>query len=128
MLAGARFTAGYTGHLYPGRGGELLVELSAALPQITFLIVGGEAQDLSCFSHGGEGSTGLSTPKRYLWDTTRRYHEWRFNTGATGLAGSMACSSARRIRKRSLKSSRDSDSRVAPASRSARRISTICRA
>lgn len=46
MLAGARFTAGYTGHLYPGRGGELLVELSAALPQITFLIVGGEAQDI----------------------------------------------------------------------------------
>ncbi|MEE4379617.1 MAG: virulence factor SrfB [Candidatus Competibacteraceae bacterium] len=50
--------------------------------------VGFEAQALSYFSHGSEGSTGLSTPKRYLWDTGRRHHEWRFNRGVAGLTGS----------------------------------------
>lgn len=33
--------------------------------------VGFEAQALSWFSHGAEGNTGLSGPKRYLWDTDR---------------------------------------------------------
>jgi len=47
--------------------------------------VGFEAQALSYFSHGTEGSTGLSSPKRYLWDTGPRHHAWRFNAGpATG--------------------------------------------
>lgn len=40
------FTAGYTGHLYAGRGVELLLELAARLPQVHFLLVGGEAQDI----------------------------------------------------------------------------------
>ena len=34
-------TAGYTGHLYAGRGTALLVELACRLPQVTFLWVGG---------------------------------------------------------------------------------------
>ncbi|MEW5871978.1 MAG: glycosyltransferase [Chloroflexota bacterium] len=42
-----RFTAGYTGHLYPGRGSGLLLQLSAQLPTITFLIVGGEPQEVA---------------------------------------------------------------------------------
>jgi glycosyltransferase involved in cell wall biosynthesis len=42
-----RFTAGYTGHLYPGRGCDLLLDLAARLPEINFLIVGGEAQDVT---------------------------------------------------------------------------------
>lgn len=37
------FTVGYTGHLYPGRGCELLADLARRLPEIQFLIVGGEA-------------------------------------------------------------------------------------
>ena len=40
------FTAGHTGHLYPGRGAELILEMAAALPQVNFLLVGGEAQDV----------------------------------------------------------------------------------
>jgi glycosyltransferase involved in cell wall biosynthesis len=36
------FTAGYTGHLYPGRGIDLLVELARRNPQIHFLWAGGE--------------------------------------------------------------------------------------
>ena len=37
-----RFTAGYTGNLYPGRGIELVLKLAARLTAINFLIVGGE--------------------------------------------------------------------------------------
>lgn len=37
-----RFTAGYTGHLYPGRGAELLLEIAALEPDIHFLLAGGE--------------------------------------------------------------------------------------
>ncbi len=42
----SQFTAGYTGHLYPGRGTQLLVELAARLPDINFLIAGGEPSDV----------------------------------------------------------------------------------
>lgn len=41
-----RFTAGYTGHLYPGRGIELLLQIAASMPQVTFLLVGGEPQEV----------------------------------------------------------------------------------
>lgn len=34
-------TAGFTGHIYPGRGADLLFELARALPQVNFLWVGG---------------------------------------------------------------------------------------
>jgi glycosyltransferase involved in cell wall biosynthesis len=46
-LAPERFTAGYTGHLYSGRGAELLLEIARRLPHVTFLIVGGEPQDVA---------------------------------------------------------------------------------
>lgn len=41
-----RFTAGYTGHLYPGRGVELLLQIARFLPEVTFLIAGGEPSDV----------------------------------------------------------------------------------
>jgi glycosyltransferase involved in cell wall biosynthesis len=41
------FTAGYTGHLYAGRGEELLLSLAARLPEVTFLLAGGDPQDLT---------------------------------------------------------------------------------
>lgn len=37
-----RFTAGYSGHLYPGRGSDLLLELARRLPAMSFLLMGGE--------------------------------------------------------------------------------------
>ena len=49
--------------------------------------IGFEAQALSYFSHGTEGNTGLSSPKRYLWDTDPRHHAWRFNPGPDGAGG-----------------------------------------
>jgi glycosyltransferase involved in cell wall biosynthesis len=39
-------TVGYTGHLYPGRGMGLLVELAQRFPQIRFLWVGGRTEDV----------------------------------------------------------------------------------
>jgi glycosyltransferase involved in cell wall biosynthesis len=45
-LEGARFVAGYTGHFYPGRGVELVLEIAQRLPEMLFLLVGGEPQDV----------------------------------------------------------------------------------
>ncbi len=40
-------TVGYTGHLYPGRGMALLVELARCFPAINFLWVGGRQEDVN---------------------------------------------------------------------------------
>ena len=40
-------TAGYTGHLYPGRGMDVLVAMARALPEIHFLWVGGRPSDVT---------------------------------------------------------------------------------
>lgn len=42
-----RFTVGYTGHLYSGRGIPLLLEMAKQFPQVNFLIVGGEPSDVA---------------------------------------------------------------------------------
>jgi len=39
-------TIGYTGHLYPGRGVNLILEIAARIPGANFLIVGGEQSDV----------------------------------------------------------------------------------
>jgi glycosyltransferase involved in cell wall biosynthesis len=41
------FTVGYTGHLYAGRGAELILDLARALPKVQFLLVGGRAEDVA---------------------------------------------------------------------------------
>jgi len=41
--------------------------------------VGPEAVRLSASSRGNEGATGLSSPKRYLWDERLTSQVWRFN-------------------------------------------------
>ncbi|MGH8612546.1 MAG: virulence factor SrfB, partial [Gammaproteobacteria bacterium] len=45
----------------------------------TIARVGREAARLANQRRGTEGSTGLSSPKRYLWDTDRYQPGWRFN-------------------------------------------------
>lgn len=42
-----RFTVGYTGHLYSGRGIALMLEVAEQLPSVTFLLVGGEQDDVA---------------------------------------------------------------------------------
>lgn len=39
-----RFTAGYAGHLYPGRGLELMLELASRVSEANFLWIGGEPE------------------------------------------------------------------------------------
>lgn len=41
------FTAGYTGHFYAGRGMDLMLCLAQALPEIHFLWVGGQSEDVA---------------------------------------------------------------------------------
>ncbi|MDE5831532.1 MAG: virulence factor SrfB [Desulfovibrio sp.] len=43
--------------------------------------MGPEANRLARLSLCGEGSTGMSSPKRYLWDERDWLRSWRFNTG-----------------------------------------------
>jgi hypothetical protein len=42
--------------------------------------VGAEAQRLSSQRRGSEGASGMSSPKRYLWDEDARRDGWRFNS------------------------------------------------
>ena len=44
----------------------------------TIARVGKEAARLASRREGNEGSTGLSSPKRYLWDDARYEQGWRF--------------------------------------------------
>ena len=46
----------------------------------TIARVGKEAARLASRREGNEGSTGLSSPKRYLWDDARYEQGWRFNS------------------------------------------------
>lgn len=47
MLETDIFTAGYTGHLYAGRGTDLILELADRLPEINFLLAGGEPNQVA---------------------------------------------------------------------------------
>lgn len=47
----------------------------------TVVRVGVEAARLAARRSGTEGSSGLSSPKRYLWDEDQRRDSWRFNVG-----------------------------------------------
>lgn len=45
----------------------------------TIVRVGQEASRLAGLREGTGGNTGMSSPKRYLWDTRARIQPWRFN-------------------------------------------------
>jgi glycosyltransferase involved in cell wall biosynthesis len=42
QLSVDQFTIGYTGHLYPGRGAQHILDIAENLPEFTFLVVGGD--------------------------------------------------------------------------------------
>lgn len=54
---------------------------SEAFAWPTVVRVGVEAMRLAASRSGTEGASGLSSPKRYLWDDDARRDSWRFNTG-----------------------------------------------
>lgn len=54
----------------------------------TVVRVGNEAARLAEQSAAASGSTGMSSPKRYLWDMKPRHQEWRYNRPADDPAAS----------------------------------------
>ncbi len=48
----------------------------------TVVRVGEEAARLAAGSAAASGNTGMSSPKRYLWDLQPRHQEWRYNRPA----------------------------------------------
>jgi glycosyltransferase involved in cell wall biosynthesis len=52
------FTVGYTGHLYSGRGIDLILQLASREPQNRFVLAGGEPPDVQRWSHEA-ASVGL---------------------------------------------------------------------
>jgi glycosyltransferase involved in cell wall biosynthesis len=47
QLSITQFTVGYTGHLYAGRGVELILEIASHCPDMTFLLVGGDPKTVN---------------------------------------------------------------------------------
>ena len=60
----------------------------------TIARVGTEASRLCARRRGSEGSTGLSSPKRYLWDNNAYTHGWRFSSAFGRSDGSEAMATA----------------------------------
>ncbi len=61
------FNAGYAGHLYPGRGMEIIADLAKALPNMGFHIIGGSEKDIrywkeKCSSSGNLFFYGFLPP------------------------------------------------------------------
>ncbi len=50
----------------------------------TIVRVGPEAVWLAGTRRGSDGRTGMSSPKRYLWDKDRAQQPWKFNSGPSG--------------------------------------------
>ena len=53
------FTVGYAGHLYAGRGVELIFSLAETLPDVTFIVAGGREEDIERV-RGEAAAGGLS--------------------------------------------------------------------
>jgi glycosyltransferase involved in cell wall biosynthesis len=47
LLKSSSFLAGYTGHLYSGRGSDMILAIAVQLPNVHFLLVGGENADVN---------------------------------------------------------------------------------
>ncbi len=59
----------------------------------TLARIGPEATRLASRRRGTEGNTGMSSPKRYLWDTEPQRREWLFNTAYAAETGTVAANS-----------------------------------
>jgi glycosyltransferase involved in cell wall biosynthesis len=57
-----KLTVGFTGHIYPGRGADLLFELAKRMPDVNFLWVGGTPDEVS-YWRGRLDETGASNAR-----------------------------------------------------------------
>ena len=57
-----KLTVGFTGHIYPGRGAELLFELAGRMPDVNFLWVGGTPDEVAYWREQliGSGATNVT--------------------------------------------------------------------
>ena len=79
-----RLNVGYVGHLYPGKGMELVAELPGRLPEMDFHVVGGSAGDLERWRERTAGRRnptfhgfvppGLTDSYRQAMDVLRARH------------------------------------------------------
>jgi len=53
-----RLQVGYVGHLYPGKGMEMVAALARHMPDVDFHVVGGTETDLARWRAGGNGNGG----------------------------------------------------------------------
>jgi glycosyltransferase involved in cell wall biosynthesis len=58
-VSSGRLRVGYTGHLYPGKGMEVLVPLAQRLPQVEVHVLGGTAEDVAGWRSRLNGTTNL---------------------------------------------------------------------
>ncbi len=54
-----RLQVGYVGHLYPGKGIEVVLDLARRLPEVDFHVVGGTDSDLAAVQARANGSGNL---------------------------------------------------------------------
>ncbi|MQC26803.1 MAG: glycosyltransferase [Chloroflexi bacterium] len=54
-----QFTVGYSGHLYPGRGIELILDVAQQLPEVQFLLIGGNPDDVARVQNQAAGLANL---------------------------------------------------------------------
>jgi glycosyltransferase involved in cell wall biosynthesis len=57
---GERLQVGYVGHLYPGKGMEIVAELAARMPEADFHVVGGKPKDLELWQQRTAACPNLS--------------------------------------------------------------------
>ncbi len=82
----------------------------------TMTRVGPEATRLAARRRGTEGNTGMSSPKRYLWDEEPQAREWRFNVAYAQDQTAMAAAG------RADGTARKPEGRTAASGRSRRRF------
>jgi glycosyltransferase involved in cell wall biosynthesis len=54
-IPGTHIKVGYAGHLYPGKGAEIMLQLAARLPQVSFHVLGGYEDDVSSWQSKAAG-------------------------------------------------------------------------
>jgi hypothetical protein len=54
-VAGCTFNVGYTGHLYPGKGAEIIIQLAQRLPDVAFHVLGGYEAEIEKWKSKGGG-------------------------------------------------------------------------
>ncbi|TWT03629.1 glycosyltransferase family 4 protein [Planomicrobium sp. CPCC 101079] len=59
MSSNEGLNVGYIGHLYPGKGMEVISELARKMPQVNFHVIGGKEEDLKYWKQKCEGLENL---------------------------------------------------------------------